>query len=340
MKKPTINDVARIANVSKKTVSRVINASPDVTASTRARVQAAAKELNYTPDPQARGLNTKRSYLIGLVYDNPNALYISDIQKGVLKACQGTGYELIMHPGEFASKQLVNDISFFVSRARLDGLILMSPISQLGALASKLKSSDCPYVRISPRKIDRADRVVVSNDRKGAVLMAEHLIGLGHRDIGFILGPSSNLSSKEKYGGFLSAMKEHQVPVLKRLLVQGENTFESGVAASKQLLARQRKPTAIFASNDQMALGVLKTAQMLGVQVPGQLSVAGYDDSEVAAVVWPDLTTVHLPVEHLGELAARKLITRLSPANPASAVDVFLEPTLVPRNSTAPPNVR
>lgn len=340
MKKPTINDVARMANVSKKTVSRVINASPDVTASTRARVQAAAKELNYTPDPQARGLNTKRSYLIGLVYDNPNALYISDIQKGVLKACQGTGYELIMHPGEFASKQLVNDISFFVSRARLDGLILMSPISQLGALASKLKSSDCPYVRISPKKIDRADRVVVSNDRKGAVLMAEHLIALGHRDIGFILGPSSNLSSKEKYGGFLSAMKEHDVPVLKRLLVQGENTFESGVAASKQLLARQRKPTAIFASNDQMALGVLKTAQILGVQVPGQLSVAGYDDSELASVVWPDLTTVHLPVEHLGELAARKLITRLSPANPASGADVFVEPTLVPRNSTAPPNVR
>ena len=337
IKKPTINDVARLANVSKKTVSRVINDSLQVAPATRENVQNVIKELRYAPDPQARGLSTKRSYLIGLVYDNPNALYISDIQKGVLAACDGTSYELVMHPGDFTSGQLVNDINFFVSRARLDGVILLSPISQLDNLALSLKNSNCNYVRISPKEIDRQDRVVVSCDRRGAALMAEHLIGLGHSDIGFILGPQSNLSSKEKYDGFRGVMEKYGLPIRKRFIVRGENTFESGVATSRQLLEGRTKPTAIFASNDVMALGVIKTARKLGVRIPGELSVAGYDDSAFATVVWPDLTTVHQPVELMGELAGRKLIARLASRDTTRIEDVFVEPSLIVRNSTASP---
>ncbi len=335
-KKPTINDVARLSGVSKKTVSRVINDSPNVKSDTRSKIQAVIQQLDYAPDPQARGLAFRRSYLIGLVYDNPNALYISDIQAGILRACRGTGYELIMHPGDFCSRRLIDQVQRFVQRARLDGVILLSPISQLHKLAHSLKHNHCPYIRISPRKIDAVANVVVSNDRKGAFLMTEHLIGLGHREIGFVLGPSSNLSSEEKFEGFRKAMKQYGIPLRKRLVIEGANTFESGVAAGAQVLTRAVPPSAIFASNDVMALGVLKTAQMMGVAVPESLSVAGYDDSAHACLVWPDLTTVNQSVEFMGELAAQKLMLLLAPdRDRGELVDVSVEPKLVIRHSTA-----
>lgn len=336
-KKPTINDVARLSGVSKKTVSRVINNSPNVTQDTRLKVLAVIQQLDYAPDPRARGLAFRRSYLIGLVYDNPNALYISDIQAGILRACHGTGYELIMHPGDFSSDRLIENIQHFIERARLDGVVLLSPISQLNALARNLRHSKCPYVRISPKKIDSNIKTVVSNDRTGAFLMTEYLIGLGHRRISFVLGPGSNLSSQEKFQGFCDAMNQYRVPVLKRLLIDGANTFESGVTAGNRALTRATPPTAVFASNDMMALGVLKTAQMMGIAVPESLSVAGYDDSAHASLVWPDLTTVNQPVAYMGELAAQKLMSQLATTKDQNKpIARPVEPKLVVRNSTAP----
>lgn len=335
-KKPTINDVARLSGVSKRTVSRVINTLPNVKRDTRQKVLLAIRQLQYEPNPQARGLAFKRSYLIGLIYDNPNALYISDVQKGVLKACQGTGYELIMHPADFDSQRLVDDVRKFADRARLDGVILLSPISQLESVAYCLKDASCAYVRISPKEIDSADRVVVSNDRNGAVMMTEHLIELGHREIGFILGPPGNLSSQEKFNGFCMAMKRHKIPVRKRLVMEGANTFESGVIAAERVLKRATLPTAIFANNDAMALGVLKKSQILGVAVPQTLSIAGYDDSAYASLVWPDLTTVNQPVELMGHLAARKLIAQLvANGEQGDSPDVPVVPRLIIRHSTA-----
>ena len=333
-KKPTINDVARLSGVAKVTVSRVINDSPLVTDATRRKVTTAMEQLNYAPDPQARGLASKRSFLLGLVYDNPNALYVSDIQRGILKACQGTGYELIMHPGDWASPRLTREVSHFASRARIDGLILMSPISQVDSLARRLRSDGVRYVRISPKKIDAKSRVVISNDKHGAELMTEYLVSIGHRNIGFVAGPASNLSAQEKLEGFRETMHKHGLPVRKGMVADGENTFESGVLAGRALLEGNKRPTAIFASNDDMALGVMKTAALLDISVPDQLSVAGYDDSTIATVVWPDLTTVRQPVEHMGEIAASNLLTRLTGDEAAAERSVEIEPEVVVRNST------
>lgn len=335
-KKPTINDVARISGLSKKTVSRVLNNSPQVAEATRRKVDAVIQQLNYAPDPQARSLASKRSFLLGLIYDNPNALYISDIQAGVLRACRRTGYELIMHPGAFDNRNLINEIEEFVSRAGIGGLILLSPVSQRDRLARRLKADDIPYVRISPKKIDSEARIVVSNDKRGAEVMTEYLLSIGHRKIGFVSGPASNLSAQQKKKGFEGVMKQHNLPVQGELVAAGENTFESGVQAGEQLLTRKDRPTAIFASNDAMALGVLKSASMMGISVPQQLSVAGYDDSALATVTWPDLTTVHQPVEQMGELAARKLLGQLS--NEGGQLDIpdTIEPEIVVRHSTRP----
>ena len=336
--KATINDVAHLSGVSKKTVSRVINQSPNVKRETRQHILAAIQQLNYVPDPKARGLANQRSYLLGLIYDNPNVLYISDVQTGILRVCRGSGYELIMHPVDMASRRLVDEVEHFVERSRLDGVILLSPVSQIDRIARYLVSVDCHYVRISPKKIDNTENIVISNDRKGASLMTEYLIELGHREIGFISGPPANLSAMEKFEGFREAMDKHKIPVRKRLVFEGENTFDSGFVAGKKALQRTTKPSVIFASNDVMALGVLKIAQMLGISVPESLSIAGYDGSAHASIVWPDLTTVNQPLEYMGELAAQKLMAKLSTnAEAFNFSDVSIEPKLVIRHSTASP---
>jgi len=336
LRKPTINDVARLSGVAKVTVSRVINDSPLVTAETRRRVTAAMEQLNFMPDPQARGLAFKRSFLLGLVYDNPNALYVSDIQKGILRVCRQAGYELIMHPSDIASSQLNSEVSQFVSRARIDGLILLSPISQIDSLARRLKRDGVRYVRISPKKIDTVARTIISNDKHCAELMTEYLVSIGHRNIGFVTGPASNLSAQEKLEGFRETMQKHALPVRKGMIADGENTFDSGVQAGRILLGRKSKPTAIFASNDDMALGVMKTAALQGISVPEQLSVAGFDDSTIATVVWPDLTTVRQPVQHMGEMAASKLLVQLVNNGMHADYSIEIEPELVVRNSTRP----
>ena len=333
-KKPTINDVARLSGVSKKTVSRVLNDSPQVTKSTREKVYAVIEKLNYAPDPQARGLASSRSFLLGLVYDNPNALYISDIQIGVLRACLPAGYELIMHPGDFNNPGLVDEIIRFVSRARIGGLILLSPISQLNGLAQRLQEENVPYVRILPKEIDVESRVVVSNDRRGAELMTEYLVSLGHLNIGFVTGPAENLSAQQKHEGFRSVMKKHNLPVHDDLVVKGANTFDSGVIAGEKIFKSNNIPTAVFASNDAMALGVMKSAKMLDISVPEQVAIAGFDDSALATVTWPDLTTIRQPVEHMGELAARKLLLQLGNDARQGHESILIEPELVIRNST------
>jgi LacI family transcriptional regulator len=336
-KKPTINDVARLSGVAKVTVSRVINNSRLVTPDTRRKVEAAIEQLNYAPDKQARGLAFKRSFLLGLVFDNPNALYVSEIQRGILSVCRQAGFELIMHPSELANPALGREISQFVAGAQVDGVIFMSPVSQDDSLARRMKKDHVPYVRISPKKNDALARVVVSNDRHGAELMTEHLIALGHRRIGFITGPAKNLSAQQKLEGFRESMRRHGLKIFKDLVKEGENTFDSGVRAGQVLLRRRNRPTAIFASNDEMALGVMKTAALLGISVPGELSVAGFDDSAVATVVWPDLTTVRQPLRQIGANAANKLLAQLNGSDAKISHSVDIEPELVVRNSTRSP---
>lgn len=333
-KKPTINDIARLSGVSKKTVSRVLNNSPQVTEDTRKTVKAVIEKLNYVPDPQARGLASKRSFLIGLVYDNPNAFYISDVQKGILRTISDKGFELIMHPAEFSSPDLTDQVCRFVSRSRVDGIILLSPISQLDSLANRLETDMIPYVRISPKKIDSDERIVVSNDMHGAMLMTDHLASIGHRSIGFVAGPPENLSSKEKYMGFCEGMKKHRLTVQNTLVIEGDYTFESGIRAGRNLLDRKDRPSAIFAGNDIMANGVMRAASMLGLKIPEQVSVAGYDDNAIASFVWPDLTTIRQPVVQMGELAAEKLIAGLSNDAERAGELVDIAPELVVRNST------
>ncbi len=334
--KATINDIARLAGVSKKTVSRVINDSPLVKPDTRAKVHALMREYGYAPDPQARGLAFRKSFLVGLVFDNPTAQYIVNMQYGVLDALRDTGYELVVHPCDSKREGYIDGIRRFVLQQKLHGVILIPRVSEDQALADALREVDCRYVRIASVPFDEAGHMLVTQDRIAGAEAADYLESLGHRRIGLITGPKRYRSSIERGGGFLDALAKRGIQVPSEHVYEGGYTFESGVAGAEQLLSRPDRPTAIFACNDEMAAGVYKAAQRMGISIPVELSVVGYDDSPLASQLWPAMTTIRLPVRDVGRQAASLLL-----AQDASQVAVMasVTPHLVARDSCLPPQV-
>lgn len=335
-KKHTINDIARLANVSKKTVSRVINESPFVREETRSRINEIIRSTGFTPDPQARGLAFRRSYLIGLVYDNPNAPYVINVQEGALGALRRVGYELVVHPCDRTSPEFLNDIRQLVSRQKLDGMLILPPVSENPALAELLRDLHCPYIRILSAALDDPGNLIQSMDRQSAAEVAEHLAKLGHTRIAMIIGPPSYRSSQERLEGFSNALAERGLALTPEYVAQGQYTFESGAACAEMLLSRTPRPTAIFAGNDETAAGVYRTAYLRGLRIPHDLTIIGFDDSPLASRLCPSLTTMHQPIRDMGRMAAEKLIAKISRTGPTSqATTVF--PHLVVRESSGRP---
>jgi LacI family transcriptional regulator len=337
-RRATINDIARLANVSKKTVSRVINQSPFVKEETRAKIDAVIQQIGYAPDPQARGLAFRRSFLIGLIYDNPNAQYIVNIQDGVLDALRGSGFELVVHPCDRLSEDFLPGIRRFIERQKLHGVILLPPISEDQMLAQALREIDCQYVRLASVRLDTTSRAILCNDREATAEAANYLEALGHRRIGLVTGPPQYRSAHERTAGFLTALEARGVKIPQEMIVEGSYSFDSGVACGEALLARRPRPTAIFACNDEMAAGVYKAAYRLGISIPGQLSVVGFDDSPLATRLCPSLTTIRMPIRDMGRLAAGKLIPMKVAEEANTAIVTRVNLHLIVRDSTQPPS--
>lgn len=334
-RRATINDVARLADVSKKTVSRVINQSPFVAEETRARVNAVIAETGFSPDPQARGLAFRRGFLIGMIYDNPNAQMVVNMQQGLLDGLRGSGFELVVHPCDRLAKSFLTEVAAFIDRQKLYGVVLLPPVSENNELVALIAAHGCRYVRIGSAVLDKPEAMVISNDRLVTAEAARHLVDLGHTRIGFIAGPKGFRSRKERQEGFVEGLRSKGLSLAKELCVDGAYTFESGVAAAETLLSRKARPTAIFASNDEMAAGVYQVARQRGLSIPGNLSVVGFDDTPVSSRLWPALTTVRWPILEMGRAAAAKLI-RSSEAPAMETVEPF-PAHFVRRGSTAPP---
>ena len=335
--KSTINDVARLAGVSKKTVSRVINDSPLVRPDTRQKILTLMQQMGYAPDPQARGLAFRRSFLIGLVFDNPTAQYIVNLQYGALDALRDSGFELVVHPCDSKSEGYIEGIKRFVQQQKLYGVVLVPRVSEDQALAEMLQSLGVRYSRIASVPLDEAGRMVLTHDRRAGAEVAEYLESLGHRRFGLITGPKRYRSSLERGGGFLEGLKRRGITLDDEQVYEGGYTFESGVAGADALLALEPRPTAIFACNDEMAAGVYKAAQRRGLSVPADLSVVGYDDSPLARQLWPSLTTIHQPVRDLGREAAQLLLSKDWPRAVEPAAAFTVHPHLAVRDSTQPP---
>lgn len=306
-RKPTIKDVAELAGVSKKTVSRVINDSPLVNEATREGIQGLIKDIGYRPDPQARGLASRSSYLVGMIYDNPTPQYVVNIQLGILDVLRNTGFELVVHPCDRKSDTFIEDARQFIEVQKLYGVILTPSVSEDERLAEVLREVGCAYIRIASVALDMERRMIVTNDRVGAREAARHLAKQGHTRIAVIAGRRSFRSAHERRAGFEEGLAEFGISIPSEYVLQGDYTFESGFALGADVLDLDPPPTAVFAANDEMAAGVLQALHVAGQTPPESLSVVGFDDFETATRVWPRLTTVRTPAREIGTLAAERL---------------------------------
>jgi LacI family transcriptional regulator len=335
-RKATINDVAAKANVSKKTVSRVINDSPQVRPATRERVQAVIRELGFSPDPQARALALRRSFLVALVYDNPSPQYVVNMQHGILDAIENTSFQLVLRPCDRSAPDYLERISEFITRHKPFGLVLPPSVSEDEALAEMLRRLDCDYVRIASVKLDASNRMVRTCDSEGAAQAARHLSALGHKRIAHIHGPKSFRSAHERQAGFEAGLNESGLSLAPAMIAEGSYTFESGQRAAERLLYASKRPTAIFAGNDEMAMGVYLAARKAGLRIPEDLSIVGFDDTPVATRMWPPMTTVRLPIRDMGQRAAQLLLSADDDEDTEEDEITFV-PEIVVRESTAPP---
>ncbi|GAA0737491.1 LacI family DNA-binding transcriptional regulator [Sphingomonas japonica] len=332
----TINDIAAAANVSIRTVSRVLNRSPKVNAETRLQVQRVIDAMGFSPSLRARALAVGRSSLIGMVHDDPNALVLDTVQRGIVDACVGRGYELVVHPAVHDDADVVSEILTFVRRSRVDGLVVLPPVSEQPAIPRALADLKVPVVGLAAVRIPSYPAMLVSDERRGAHAIADHFIALGHRRIAIITGPRAFHSATEREQGFRAALQAAAIDLTAAYVREGDYGFDSGVAAAETLLALDRRPTAIFASNDIMAAGVLKVATRRGIAVPADLSVAGFDGSVLARMVSPALTTVHRPLRTMASDATTLLIDMIEDAARGPRPDRLVDLAIEIRESTGP----
>jgi LacI family transcriptional regulator len=333
--KVTIEDVAELAKVSIKTVSRVLNNESHVRADTVERVREAIRALNYKPNPFARSLAASRAFVVGLLYDNPSSSYVINIQLGALKVCDVHNYDLLIHPCDNDHPGLADELNQLVRTSKVDGFLLTPPISDSQAIVASLDASRIPHVRIAPGDRSATHGIVLTNDFDVSVEMTRHLASLGHRRIAFIKGEPGHLAQAERYHGFVRGMRDAGLAVDESLVGQGHNTFDSGIRCAEALLRLPDRPTAIFAANDEMAVGVMRVARLHGLEVPADLSVAGFDDAPIAEQIYPSLTTVRQPVRSMAAAATELLLSQLR-GNHANGTTPVIPSTLQVRESTGP----
>tara|TARA_B100001142_G_C14346549_1_gene660231 strand:- start:5144 stop:6178 length:1035 start_codon:yes stop_codon:yes gene_type:complete len=329
----TIQDVAKKANVSIKTVSRVINSEPNVSEKTIKKVQKAVDLLDYQPNAFAQSLARSQPKIISLIYNTPSPNYITHIMEGVLSYCYKQGFEVIIHPCRFDESSIIDDTKIFIKKSRVSGIITTPPLSDFPELIDQLDKLDIPKILVSSGLVVDEKEKINTNDYEASFAITNHLIKKGHKRIGFIKGNPSHLCVNQRFLGFFDAMKEANLPCEGEFIETGLNSFASGEVCARRLLSLKKRPSAIFAANDEMAAAVIKVANLLSIDVPDNLSVIGFDDTPMTEMISPALTTVHQPLFKMGESAANKLICILE-NKPYEGADTIAS-ELVIRNSTA-----
>ncbi|NCT83679.1 MAG: LacI family transcriptional regulator [Comamonadaceae bacterium] len=334
----TLIDVAKQAGVALVTASRALNGTGFVSDETRKKVVAAAKALGYSPNLSAKILKGGRPNLLGLAVSNLQSSVINEIISAVSLAAKQAGLDLIIYNASTelgAPKQ--QDINRVLG-GLCEGILLVLPTAQEGLLA-EFESSSVPVVLINYWRNETRLPTVRGDNYEGSRAAVEHLIGLGHSRIAFITGSSYTGQSQERQRGYQDALKQAGIRPVKSLVVQGDFTQSGGFEAAQQLLAQPKRPTAIFAANDAMAMGAMDALKERGLQIPGDVSVVGFDDSPASNHVYPRLTTVRQPLSDIGEQAVRLILQRIrgqAPAQEADDAPIELPSTLVIRDSCGP----
>lgn len=326
MSRATIADVAKLAGVSMKSVSRVMNRESNVSEKLRASVLAAIEALGYVPDMAARSLAGSRVFVIGALFDNPSPNYIIKVQEGVYSACRERGYHLLIETVATEAADLSEQVRDILLTARIDGMVLTPPTTENELIMNILEMLKIPYARIASVSFPGRSVSVVMDDEAAAGEVAQHLLALGHRRFGFVGGPLKHGAAGTRRAGFLAAIAAAGASAVE---AEGSFQFTSGIEAGRALLNRANPPTAIFAANDDMAAGVYAAASELGLKIPDDVSVVGFDDSYIAVSVWPPLTTIYQPISEMARRAAQSLIARETREEP-----IILPHQLVVRAST------
>jgi LacI family transcriptional regulator, repressor for deo operon, udp, cdd, tsx, nupC, and nupG len=328
-----IKDVARIANVSTATVSRALATPERVSATTRARVMEAVAKIGYVPNPAARSLRSQRTHMVLVVLPDLGNIFFSKILRGIEEELFNAGYGMIIGNLD-GSPEKEERFAAFAASGQVDGVLLLNGHLFRRSRNGPSAKASVPLVALC-EAIEGADipQIEVDN-RKAAHRMTRYLASLGHRHIGYVCGPGGNVLEKERFRGYREALEDVGAAFDASRVWPGDYTLEAGSLVGRQLIARERRPTAVFCSNDEMAIGLVRTLALAGIRVPQDISVAGFDDIEFAAMANPALTTVRQPRRELGRTGAAVLLDLMQGRSSPSRIR--LETELVARASTAP----
>ncbi|MFZ3482554.1 LacI family DNA-binding transcriptional regulator [Sphingomonas sp. 3-13AW] len=337
---PTISDVARQAGVSPMTVSRVINGEANVRPATREAVNAAISALNYAPNRAARSLAGAGQVRIGLLYSNPSAGFLSEFLLGSLDQASRSDVQIVVEKCELGEHEL--EVAQHLIRGGIDGIILPPPLCEAPALLALLRDARVPTVAVATALPAEDQLAIRIDDREAAAVMTQHVMDLGHRRIGFIAGNPNLSASALRLEGYRRALADAGMAEDPDLIVDGLYTYRSGLDAAEQLLDLPDPPTAIVSSNDDMAAATVAVAHRRGLDVPGDLTVCGFDDTTLATAIWPELTTIHQPIAQMARAAVELLVgtLRQQKDRDGAAEQHVLDYTLIRRQSDAPPRRR
>ena len=333
----TITDVARHAGVSPMTVSRVINGEKNVREATRERVSEAIRELGYSPNAAARSLASARAVSVGLLYANPSAAYLSEFLLGSLDQCSRSGFQLVVQKCDTDEAEM-RAVDRLVA-AGVDGVILPPPLCDSPQTLKELEERGIPVVAVATGSPVPGVSSVRIDDYQGARAMTRHLLELGHTRIGFIQGDPNHTPAQLRRQAFLDTMAEAGISVRDEYMTVGMFTYRSGLTAARQLLELEQRPTAIFCSNDDMAAAAMAMGHGMGIRIPDELTVVGFDDTPMATTLWPELTTIRQPVTAMGKAAVALMLEEVRARRNGrhhDATHQVMKHALVKRQSSAP----
>ena len=334
----TIDEVAALAGVSPMTVSRVINGRGKVRDTTRERVMRAVRELDYTPNLAASSLAAAQHARIALIHTNPSNAYLRELLVGALRGAARTPAQLVVDTWDGFNADAQRKAARALARS-VAGAILPPPLCESKAVVSELVEAGVPVVAIASGRFSHDISCVRIDDLRASQEMTAHLIAQGHTHIGYIKGHPNQTASARRFEGFQAALDDAGIAPDSAMVQQGYFTYRSGLEAAEKLLSHRRPPSAIFASNDDMAAAVVSVAHRRGLDVPHDLSVVGFDDTSAATTVWPELTTIRQPTASMADSAIDILLRdiRRSERSTRVVVDHVVAHELIPRDSVAPP---
>ena len=317
------------------TVSRVLNGKANVHPETRKKVEDTMRKIGYTPNFSARSLASSNIPFVGLAYLNPSSGYLGQFLIGALSSARHEGLHVILEACSEEASDWAEELVAFCNQSQLRGLILPPPLCDNANVLKAASELKLPSVRVSPSRHNDNFVSIRIDEYRAAFEMTRKLIEMGHEDIGFLKGPENQDGAMQRYAGFQDAMQQAGIAINKRWVEAGD--FSPGPAreAGKKMLARKSRPTAIFASNDDMAAGLYTAAHEAGLCIPDDVSIVGFDDQPIAQSLWPSLTTVHQPIIDMAERAV-SLIASKNATSPQGR-DIIFPFEIVMRDSLATP---